>query len=224
MKKKLICFVLAAALVFSISAAAFASSQGTVQRSVNFRSAPSTSSTIYGLLKPGTKFQVIDKVNSYWLKISYNGKTGYVSTRYVTTDSNSGQPAPSTPASSKADRIIEHAMKLQGVTRYAYGVNRPPTVLDCSSFTKYVFGLEGVYLKWGTRYQKDAGSYVPKANLQKGDLVFFWTRSEGKINHVGIYMGDGQFIHNTPSKNGVGISSLTSGYWKDHYVTARRVL
>jgi cell wall-associated NlpC family hydrolase len=203
---------------------------GVVERSVNFRSAPSTSSTVYRLLKPGTTFQVLEQVNSYWLHISVDGQAGYVSTSYVRIESGSTPPAqpnpqkPEEPASSKADRIIDHARALKGITHYSYGVNNPPTVLDCSSFTKYVFGLEGVSLKWGTRYQKDAGSYVPKSELRKGDLVFFWTSKSGEINHVGIYIGNGQFIHNSPSFDGVGESSLETGYWSTHYVTARRVL
>ncbi|CAG7618597.1 NlpC/P60 family protein [Paenibacillus allorhizosphaerae] len=199
---------------------------GTVSRSVNFRSGPSTDSKVYGLLKAGSKFQVLEKVNSYWLKISADGKVGYVSTDYVTT---SGTPAPSNPSTSQpgagtADRIIQQAKKLQGVTRYEFGVNKAPNVMDCSAFTKYVFGKEGVELRWGTRYQKDAGKAVSKSNLQKGDLVFFGTSSKDDINHVGIYMGNGQFIHNAPSTDGVTISSLTSGYWKDKYISARHVL
>lgn len=226
--KKIISFVTVAALALSISTTALAATQGTIEKSVNFRSAPSTDSTVYGLLKAGTSFTVLSQVNSYWLQISANGQTGYVSTNYVKLNSSS-QPAPSqpsqpAPSSSTADRIIAHAQSLKGITSYAYGVNKAPTLMDCSAFTKYVFGLEGVSLKWGTRYQKDAGSAVSKANLQKGDLVFFWTSTKGTINHVGIYIGNGQIIHNVPSLNGVGISSITSGYWNDHYVSARRVL
>ncbi|TMV51515.1 NlpC/P60 family protein [Paenibacillus mesophilus] len=229
MKKKIVSIVSIAALSLTISTSAFAS-PGTVERSVNFRSAPSTSSSVYQLIKAGQPVDIVSKVNSYWYKISYNGKTGYVSTDYVrasggtpsgSTGGSSGAP---TNASAKADRIIAHAQALKGVVRYDYGVNKPTSVMDCSAFTKYVFGLEGVSLRWGTRYQKDAGSAVSKSNLQKGDLVFFWTRTSGTINHVGIYIGNGQFIHNSPSFDGVGVSSLTSGYWSNHYISARRVL
>lgn len=202
-----------------------ASGQGVVQKSVNFRTSPSTSSSVISLLKAGTTFVLLEQVNSYWVKVSVNGQVGYLSTSYVSLSSGSGSSPPTeVPADTKADRIIARAKNLQGVTKYQYGVNKPPSQLDCSSFTKYVFGLEGVTLKWGTRYQKDAGSAVSKANLKKGDLVFFWTATKGTISHVGIYIGNGQFIHNAPSLNGVGISSLTSGYWNDHYVSARRVL
>lgn len=201
-------------------------STATISKSVNFRSAPSTNSSVYQLIKAGQAVQILSQVNSYWYQISYNGKVGYVSTDYVRTSggSSGGSSGGGSNVSAKADRIIAHAQALRGVVRYDFGVNRPTSVMDCSAFTKYVFGLEGVSLKWGTRYQKDAGRAVSKSNLQKGDLVFFGTNTKGTINHVGIYMGNGQFIHNSPSFNGVGISSLTSGYWSNHYVSARRVL
>jgi cell wall-associated NlpC family hydrolase len=226
MKKKIISIVSIAALSLTISTSAFAS-PGTVERSVNFRSAPSTNSSVHQLIKSGQSVEILSKVNSYWYKVSYNGKTGYVSTDYVRSGGSSGGSSGgggSSNASSKADRIIAHAQALKGVVRYDFGVNRPTSVMDCSAFTKYVFGLEGVSMKWGTRYQKDDGRAVSKSNLQKGDLVFFWTNTSGKISHVGIYIGNGQFIHNSPSFDGVGTSSLTSGYWSNHYVSARRVL
>ncbi|GAA3405612.1 C40 family peptidase [Paenibacillus hodogayensis] len=226
MKKKIVSIISIAALSLTISTSAFAAT-GTVERGVNFRSAPSTNSSVYQLIHAGSKVEILNQVNSYWYQISYNGKTGYVSSDYVR---SSGSTTPGTPsggspsANAKADRIIAHAQALKGVVHYSFGVNKPTSVMDCSAFTKYVFGLEGVSLKWGTRYQKDAGSYVAKGNLKKGDLVFFWTGTSGTISHVGIYIGNGQFIHNSPSFNGVGTSSLTSGYWSDHYITARRVL
>jgi cell wall-associated NlpC family hydrolase len=217
----------------SSSPGSAAAGQGVVEKGVNFRTGPSTSSSVIGLVKAGTSFQIVEKVNSYWVKANINGQIGYLSTDYVrlgaTAPSNPAPaptPTPAQPeqASNLADRVIHHANNLIGVTKYKYGSNLPPTLLDCSSFTKFVFGIEGVDLKWGTKYQQSAGTAVSRSNLQKGDLIFFWTSSSGVINHVGIYIGDGKIIHNTPSMNGVGISSITSGYWDTHYVSARRVL
>lgn len=148
--------------------------------------------------------------------------TGYaaVGTSYI------GQAqAASTTKASKADSIIAAAKALQGKVTYKYGVNNPSRLnFDCSSFTKYVFGKYGVSLKWGTASQKNAGKYVSKSNLQKGDLIFFNNGKSKTISHVGIYIGNGQFIHNTISStfNGVRINKL-SDYTK-RYSTARRVL
>ncbi|WP_029192273.1 C40 family peptidase [Paenibacillus harenae] len=128
-------------------------------------------------------------------------------------------------ASSKADRVISLAKSYQGRVSYDWGTrDKKRLIFDCSSFTEFIFAKVGVDLKWGN--QKSQGYGVSKSNLRKGDLVFFDTigRNNGNINHVGIYMGGGKFIHNTPSVDGIQIKSLTTGFWKKHYVKARRVL
>ncbi|WP_052487084.1 C40 family peptidase [Gordoniibacillus kamchatkensis] len=242
MKKRIVTFIAAAAMTLTFSASAFAAT-GTVERSVNFRSSPSTNGSVYQLLKPGTTFTALNKVNAWWYQVQVNGKTGYVSSGYVNVPSSSQpsqaptpdptpapQPSPTpspapSPSGTKADKVIADAKALIGKVKYVYGKNEAPSVMDCSAFTKYVFGQEGITLSWGTRYQKDAGTFVERANLQPGDLVFFRVGSSTSIGHVGIYLGNGQFIHNSPSnKGGVGIGSMTSGYWKDRYVTGRRVV
>ncbi|MCC3375503.1 C40 family peptidase [Cohnella sp. REN36] len=129
-------------------------------------------------------------------------------------------------ASQKADKLIAFAKSTQGKVRYKFGVNSPSTMtFDCSSWTKYVFAKQGISLKWGTKAQSKQGTYVAKSNLKKGDLIFFSVSKPGQINHVGIYIGNGQFIHNTTgSKNGVVIGNLNSGNYPKRYITARRVL
>jgi cell wall-associated NlpC family hydrolase len=230
MKKNFISIAAAGLVSLTMAVSAFAS-PATVERSVNFRSEPSTGGKVYQTLKPGTAIDVQQQVNRAWLKVSVGGKVGYLSPNYITYTQPAPQPAPAlqpAPAPAQnatlAEKIIQHAKDLQGVTRYKYGVNQAPTLLDCSSFTKYVFGQEGIPLKWGTRYQKDAGTFVDKSALALGDLVFFRVGSSASIGHVGIYTGNGEFIHNSPSQNGAGISSMRTGYWSTRYVTARRVI
>ncbi len=136
-------------------------------------------------------------------------------------------PTPSTGSaidSNTADRIIQDALSLQGITRYGFGKNEAPVLLDCSSFTRYVFGLQGLNLPFGTAYQKDIGIAVDKDQWQKGDLLFFWSSVPGLIGHVGIYNGEGGLVHNSASKDGVVVADLDLKYWQDHYVSARRVL
>ncbi|WP_424766460.1 C40 family peptidase [Paenibacillus sp. sgz302251] len=133
----------------------------------------------------------------------------------------------SAASSSKADKVISLAESYKGRISYDWGtrnVNR--MIFDCSSFTQFIYRKVGVELKWGTKDQKSQGTAVSKKNLRKGDLVFFDTvgKNNRVINHVGIYMGGGKFIHNTPSKDGLAINSLSSGWWSSHYVSARRVL
>ncbi|UVI27570.1 C40 family peptidase [Paenibacillus spongiae] len=125
----------------------------------------------------------------------------------------------------KANAVVSYAQSLKGKVKYKFGVNNPSKLIfDCSSFTKFVFAKQGVNLKWGSVAQSKQGKYVSKSNLKKGDLIFFSVSKPGRINHVGIYMGNGKFIHNTTGKNvnGVVISNLSS--YSKRYITARRVL
>ncbi|MBB3110851.1 cell wall-associated NlpC family hydrolase [Paenibacillus phyllosphaerae] len=135
------------------------------------------------------------------------------------------QAATATSASAKAQSIVALAKSLQGKVKYVYGTNNPSSLIfDCSSFTKYVFGKYGVSLKWGTSSQKLQGTYVSKSNLRVGDLIFFNNGKTSTVSHVGIYIGNGQFIHNTIGSkiNGVYIAKLSD--YSFRYSTARRVL
>jgi len=124
---------------------------------------------------------------------------------------------------SQGDSIVAKAKTYEGgKVHYVFGRNDPQhLMLDCSSFTKMVFGQNGIYLTWGSKAQSKQGSYVSKSNLKPGDLVFFSVSTPGQINHVGIYTGNGMFTSNLP-RRGVIENSLNSSYWKSHYITARR--
>jgi len=131
-------------------------------------------------------------------------------------------PAPQASAatvSSKASSLIAKAKTYMG-RPYKFGAKTGNTSsFDCSSFTQYLYRLYGVSLPRTSAAQAKVGSYVSKANLRPGDLVFFYS----PIHHVAIYIGNGKIIH-TYGKPGVTIDSINSGWWKDHYRTARRVL
>ncbi|TVX98994.1 C40 family peptidase [Paenibacillus cremeus] len=129
----------------------------------------------------------------------------------------------SSTAGSLGSRIVHTAESYQGKVRYVFGKRDPQhLIFDCSAFTQYVFQLNGLSIPWGSRVQAQVGSYVSKSQLQPGDLVMFSVSTPGQINHVGIYIGNGQFINNLPHK-GVVISDMNSSYWTSHYITARRV-
>ena len=120
--------------------------------------------------------------------------------------------------------LVLDAQKYFG-TPYDFGASYGQTrTFDCSSFTKTVFNENGIYLPRVSRDQATAGKYISKNDLRVGDLVFFTTKdSNGRIGHVGIYVGDGQMIH-TYGDGGVKFGNMNSGWWKDHYVTGRRVI
>ncbi|MBB6669181.1 C40 family peptidase [Cohnella nanjingensis] len=127
-------------------------------------------------------------------------------------------------ATTKADKIITLGKKYLGV-KYRFGAPSGKTsVFDCSSFTQYIFGKYGVKLPRVSSSQATKGKKIAKASLKKGDLVFFKTsRTGSKIGHVAVYIGSNKILH-TYGKPGVTVTSLSSTYWKQHYVTARRVL
>ncbi|CAM3982604.1 C40 family peptidase [Paenibacillus alkaliterrae] len=156
--------------------------------------------------------------------VSMCATTGFTAFEFVQAPEASTVSA---ATSSKADKVISLAKSYSGRVSYDWGTkNSSRLIFDCSSFTQFIYRKVGVELKWGTKYQKSQGYGVSKSNLRKGDLVFFDTIGVNNrvINHVGIYMGSGKFIHNTPVKDGLAVNSLTTGYWKDKYVSARRVL
>lgn len=106
---------------------------------------------------------------------------------------------------------------------YVYGALIGDTnEFDCSSFTATVFKENGITLPRTALMQSQVGTVVQKDSLQAGDLVFFDTEFSGVIDHVGIYIGDGQMINAILS--GVEVVNMNSSYWSARYVTARRVL
>nr|WP_258959175.1 C40 family peptidase [Paenibacillus tyrfis] len=122
-------------------------------------------------------------------------------------------------SASKAQSIISTGENYLH-TPYKFGAPLGTTkVFDCSSFTATIFGKYGVKLPRSSAAQSKAGTFVPRSQLQPGDLVFFYS----PIHHVAVYIGNGKIMH-TYGKPGVTISDLNSGWWSQHYTTARRVL
>ena len=122
--------------------------------------------------------------------------------------------------SSAARSIIGNALQYIGVP-YVFG-GTSPYGFDCSGFTKYVFASAGLSLPRAADGQFYAGTRVSMNNLRAGDLVFFETYEPGP-SHVGIYMGDGEFIH-AGSSTGVTVSGLYDRYWGERYIGACRIL
>ena len=121
----------------------------------------------------------------------------------------------------KVDSIIATAKQYLGV-KYQWGGSTPQTGFDCSGYVSYVFAQNGISLPRISTDQYMVGTKVAFDDLQRGDLVFFSFDGSGIVSHVGIYLGDGQFI-NASSSKGVTIYGI-GPYWKSMYVGARRVL
>jgi len=119
-----------------------------------------------------------------------------------------------------ASTVVSESMNYLGVP-YVFG-GTTPNGFDCSGYVRYVFAKAGIYLPRTADAQYECGYAVSTAELQPGDLVFFSTYEPG-ASHVGIYLGDGNFI-NASSSRGVSVASLYSSYWGSCYIGARRVM
>jgi len=99
-----------------------------------------------------------------------------------------------------------------------------PNTFDCSGFVFYTFKENNISLPRTSRNQAEVeGTKLTKEELQIGDLVFFDTSNKGHVNHSGIYIGNGEFIHASSGKAyGVTISNLISGWYKDKFLWGKR--
>ena len=200
---------------------------------LNVRKGPSTSYSVISTLAKGTKVTVKSTSNG-WSKITSGSITGYVNSSYLTskkpsttTSSNSSSSSTnsSTSTSNSASKVISYAKKLLGKP-YVWGA-QGPNGFDCSGFTYYVFkNSAGITLPRTSSAQSKYGKSVSKSNLKAGDLIFFDTvgPNNGAVTHVGLYIGNGQFIHAASGQGKVVINNLNSSYYVKAYVNSRRVL
>jgi len=108
-------------------------------------------------------------------------------------------------------------------TPYHYGGSSPQTGFDCSGLVAHVYERAwGLALPRSTEGQRHVGHAVKRAQLQPGDIVFYNTRNR-PFSHVGIYLGDGQFVHAPRRGQRVRVESLDTPYWRARFDGARRL-
>ena len=95
---------------------------------------------------------------------------------------------------------------------------------DCTGFTYYIYNACGYSLSRLCDNQANTGIEVESNSLAAGDLLLFNNGSNGSIGHVGIYMGEGRFIHAANSRRGVTTDTINSGYYNTYYYSARRIV
>lgn len=187
------------------------------ENTVNVRSTPSADGEVLAKIPQGSTGHIIG-FNNGWYKLEYNGVTGYVRSDLLalTEEYNDGTSAPST-----ADSIVTFAKQFLG-TPYVWGGTKP-SGFDCSGYTKYVANNFGVTVNRTAAQQLNNGAAVSYDDLQVGDFVFFGRTysSSAAATHVGIYIGDGNFIH--AANGGVKITALSDDYYASRYVGARRI-
>lgn len=189
------------------------------------RTGPATYNAVIGGVTNGTVLNVTGAENG-WYKINHNGRTGYVSADFVkfvkggvnnvVTGGNQGSnqvQKPTAPTGGDTSSIAGFARSLNGSPYRTAGTT--PAGFDCSGFIHYVLNQTG---HTGAR-QTVAGYWSSKtktSNPQPGDLVYFQNTYKKGPSHMGVYLGNGQFISAETDETGVRISSVSNSYWSKH--------
>lgn len=127
---------------------------------------------------------------------------------------------PPAPVAGGERALVSTALEYTGAPYRNGGTD--PSGFDCSGFVYYVFGRHGIQTPRQVRDQFRTGARVDRSRLRPGDLVFFTTVAPG-ASHVGIALGDGEFVHAPSSRGVVRVERLDSSYWSRRFVGARRV-
>jgi cell wall-associated NlpC family hydrolase len=130
--------------------------------------------------------------------------------------------APSAPIESAnpvGHSVVEAALAMLGAP-YRYG-GASPAGFDCSGLVQFAYRAAGIDLPRTTESQLDAADRIDLRERRAGDLLFF--RIESKISHVGIYVGDGEFVHAPSSGRRVSLETLGDPYWRERLVFTGRI-
>ena len=190
-----------------------------VASSLNVRESASSSSPIITEVEAGSEIVLLERTGD-WYKVNV-GDIGYVNANYIRTEAEVATgtviAAPTTDVTiTKGQQVIDLAKQYIGV-RYVYG-GTTPNGFDCSGFVQYVYRQMGVKLNRVAEDQAKNGVYVAKEDLKPGDMVFF--KKPGRaIHHVGLYVGNGMYIHAPYTGRTICIEPMT----RSDYYTARRV-
>lgn len=185
-------------------------------------SEPDTESQVVGQAEAGDTYDVLEMVDGQWAKISTGEFEGYLNTAAAEDGEEAleeaGEETPAAPAETaeetaarvSAERrqaVVEYGLQFVG-NRYVYGGTNPNKGADCSGFTSYVLRHSaGVELPHSSRSQAVQGREVSAAEIRPGDLVFY--ASGKRINHVALYIGNGQVVHASNERTGICVSEWT---------------
>lgn len=118
--------------------------------------------------------------------------------------------------------LVDYAKSLQSVTAYSYGGQNFPTSTDCSGWVQGIYKKFGISLPRVSKDQAKTGTPVKYQDLQIGDLMFFSTAADKHITHVGIYMGDENFISNLNIEKDVRIMPIWGSWSRDFFMWGTR--
>jgi len=193
---------------------------------VNMRTRPTTSSGLLGTYPQDTVMIVIG-INNGWYKVRYDGKTGYVRSDFMDIIEGHVSAAVSGVSVTKkslGEQIADFALGFVGY-KYVNGGASPSPGFDCSGLTTYAYKTYGITIaRTASGQYSNNGKKVKKADLLPGDLVFFSSNGGKSVTHVGIYIGDSEFVHASRTGVGVVISRLDSAYYKRVWFGAKRIV
>lgn len=175
---------------------------------LNVRTEPSTESQIWTQISNNERYAVLSQTDG-WVEIELDSTSAYVSTDFV--DVRYALPeaikfSPLDANVSLRNKIVNYALQFVG-GKYVWGGNDPHTGADCSGFTKYVYSkVAGITLNRVSRDQAKQGKQIKSSEMRPGDLIFY-TNSKGTINHVAMYIGNGQIVHAASRRSGIKIST-----------------
>lgn len=163
--------------------------------------------------KAGNTYEVLEDLGNGWMKVRVNDAEGYLpvsgnaTVEKVDEDEIAEVRQDAVPSSGTNVRqqVVDYAMQFVG-GRYKYGGSDPRTGVDCSGFTRYVLqNSVGVGMNRSSGGQAQQGIAVSADQMQPGDLIFYG--SGRSINHVAMYIGNGQIVHASTERTGITISN-----------------
>ncbi len=184
---------------------------------VNLRKNPGLSSQVIGHVSHAD-LMITGKYKG-WYRVHYKNSDAWITQQYVSVPD--ATYVPEVPL--LGEQIVEYGKKFLG-TPYVWGGTNLSRGVDCSGFTQGIYKEFDININRTSYMQALNGRAVPKNNLQSGDLIFFDTNgvNRGNISHVGIYVGNGEFIHSDMTK-GISIAKLNNPYYQRNYVKSIRV-
>lgn len=163
-----------------------------------------TDGTVLSKVEEGKTYEVLEAPKDGWLKIQVSESQGYIKSSSATLIEKSVEKVDKSVL--KRQEVVDYALQFVG-GRYVYGGANPNSGVDCSGFTRYVLGKSaGVSVSHSSRSQSVEGQTISYQQARPGDLVFYG--KNGRINHVALYMGNGQVVHASTEKTGIIVTNV----------------
>lgn len=180
-----------------------------VTQTLNARVEPNTDCTIWTMIAEGEELQMLEDQGE-WLKVDVDGDECYVAKEYVELSEQLPKAMTMTEIrygegiSDVRVDMIQYACQFVG-NRYVWGGTSLTNGVDCSGFTMRIYEKYGIYLPHSSSAQSGYGTRIDPSEAKPGDLFFYG--NGGGINHVAMYIGNGQVVHASSSRTGIKISN-----------------